>query len=48
MTLYSCKHSGDQYRISKFDDDLNVQSSYLCTETECDFATWLDWNFKIA
>jgi len=36
MTLYSCKHSGDQYRISKFDDDLNVQSSYLCTETECD------------
>src|SRR5258708_39053746 len=36
MALYSCKHSGDQFRISKFDDDMNVQSSYLCTETECD------------
>ena len=36
MPLYSCHHSGDQYRISKFDDDMNVQSSYLCTETECD------------
>ncbi len=36
MALYSCHHSGDQYRISKFDDDMNVQSSYLCTETECD------------
>ncbi len=36
MTLYSCRHSGDQYRISKFNDDMNVQSSYLCTETECD------------
>lgn len=36
MALYSCRHDGDQYRISKFDDDMNVVSSYLCTEGECD------------
>ena len=36
MTLYSCKHDGQEYRITKFDDDLNVESSYLCTELECE------------
>ena len=35
-TLYNCRHSGDQFRITKFDTDMNVQSSYLCTETECE------------
>lgn len=35
-TLYNCHHDGDQYRITKFDDDMNVQSSYLCTTDECD------------
>lgn len=34
--LYNCRHAGDQYRITKFDDDMNVQSSYLCTIDECD------------
>lgn len=34
--LYSCHHSGDQYRITKFDDDFNPASSYLCTEQECE------------
>ena len=34
--LYSCRHDGDQYRITKFSHDMNVESSYLCTETECD------------
>jgi hypothetical protein len=34
--LYNCKHDGDQYRISKFDNDMNVESSYLCTEEECE------------
>lgn len=33
--LYNCKHAGDQYQITKFDDDGNVESSYLCTTTEC-------------
>ncbi len=34
--LYNCKHDGDQFRISKFNsEDMNVESSYLCTETEC-------------
>lgn len=36
MTLYNCRHDGDQYRISKFDDSLNVESSYLCTVAECE------------
>jgi hypothetical protein len=36
MTLYNCRHDGDQYRISKFDEDMNVESSYLCTTTECE------------
>jgi hypothetical protein len=35
-TLYNCRHAGDQYRITKFDTDLNVVSSYLCTTSECD------------
>lgn len=34
--LYSCRHDGDQYRITKFDSDLEVVSSYLCTPTECE------------
>ena len=34
--LYNCRHDGDQYRITKFDDDMNPQSSYLCTEIECE------------
>lgn len=34
--LYNCRHSGDQYRITKFDEDMNVESSYLCTEAECE------------
>src|SRR5229473_868666 len=35
-SLYNCRHSGDQYRITKFSaDDMNVQSSYICTLTEC-------------
>src|SRR6266478_4356236 len=34
--LYNCRHSGDQYRITKFDSDMNVVSSYLCSLEECD------------
>lgn len=34
--LYSCRHDGDQYRISKFNEHGEVLSSYLCTESECD------------
>jgi hypothetical protein len=34
--LYSCRHSGDQYRITKFTSDLEVESSYLCTVAECE------------
>ncbi len=36
MTLYNCRHDGDQYRITKFNDDINVESSYLCTLEECE------------
>lgn len=34
--LYSCRHSGDQYRITKMDAYANIESSYLCTATECE------------
>jgi len=34
--LYNCRHSGDQYRITKFDSEMNVVSSYLCSLEECD------------
>ena len=34
--LYNCKTDGDQYRITKFTPDLEVESSYLLTETECE------------
>lgn len=34
--LYNCRHSGDQFRISKFDHHFDLISSYLCTEQECD------------
>src|SRR5580765_5431444 len=34
--LYNCKTDGDQYRITKFTTDLEVESSYLLTETECE------------
>lgn len=36
MTLYNCRHSGDEYRITKFDQHNNVESSYLCTTSECE------------
>lgn len=36
MTLYNCHTDGDQYRITKFDSDGNVESTYLCTEDECE------------
>lgn len=35
MTLYNCKSEGDEYRITKFDSDLNVESTYLTTLREC-------------
>src|SRR5437879_778865 len=31
--LYNCRHDGDQYRITKFDDAMNVESSYLCAQS---------------
>lgn len=34
--LYNCRVDGDQHRISKFDSDLNVESSYLTTLSECE------------
>ena len=36
MTLYNLKTDGDQYRITKFTNDLDVESSYLLSETECE------------
>lgn len=36
MTLYNLRTDGDQWRITKFDNDLNVESSYLLSEAECE------------
>ena len=35
MTLYNLRTDGDQYRITKFTNDLEVESSYLCSASEC-------------
>lgn len=34
--LYNCKHDGDQYRITKFNSDFNVEASYLCDLHSCE------------
>lgn len=36
MTLYNLKSADGEWRITKFDDDLNVESSYLVSEKECE------------
>lgn len=36
MPTYNCKHSGDQYRITKFNRDGDTESSYLCSHHECE------------
>ena len=36
MTLYNLKTDGDQYRITKFTNDLDVESSYLLSFSECE------------
>lgn len=34
--LYNCRHDGDQYRITKFDEDMNPQGSYLTDGEACE------------
>jgi hypothetical protein len=36
MTLYNLKTSTDGFRITKFDEDLNVESSYITSLNGCD------------
>ena len=36
MTLYNLKSSDGQWRITKFTNDLDVESSYITSETECE------------
>lgn len=37
MSLYNLKSAdGDQFRITKFDSDLNVESSYLVSNDACE------------
>jgi len=36
MTLYNLHTDGDQYRITKLTNDLEVESSYLMTAAECE------------
>lgn len=35
MSLYNLKSADGQWRITKFTNDLDVESSYLLSETEC-------------
>lgn len=35
MPTYNCKHSGDQYSITKFNRHGEVESSYLCDHVSC-------------
>ena len=34
--LYNCRDAGDQYRITKFDEDMNPIVSYHTTLSACD------------
>lgn len=36
VSLYNCKHDGDQYRVTKFTDSLEIESSYLVDSSECE------------
>ena len=36
MTLYNIKSTSSGYRITKFDNDLNPESSYLVSLSECE------------
>ena len=33
--LYTCRSAGEQYQITKLDANLDVESSYLVSATEC-------------
>lgn len=35
-SLYNCKHSGDQYRVTKFTSDFEVEASYICDLHSCE------------
>lgn len=35
-SLYNCRHSGDQYRISKFSSHFDLEASYLVDATACE------------
>lgn len=35
MSLYNAKTEGSSLRVTKFDSDLNPESSYLTTRSEC-------------
>lgn len=35
MTLYNIRSDGDEFRITKFTNELDVESSYLTSHTEC-------------
>lgn len=36
MTLYNAKKVDDAYRITKFDENLDVESSYITTRSTCE------------
>src|SRR5882762_5890006 len=36
MSLYNCRHADGKYRITKFDEHMNVEASYIVSRLECD------------
>ena len=36
MSLYNVKSRNSEYRVTKFDDDLEPESSYVTSEVACD------------
>lgn len=36
LSLYNCRHDGDQFRITKFDSDFNPEASYLLDASNCE------------
>jgi hypothetical protein len=42
MSTYNLKTDSPAFRITKFDDDLNVAASYRVSPTECECPQWVE------
>jgi len=44
MSLYNLRSSDGEFRITKFDSDLNVESSYLVSHEKCECPQFVNRN----